>query len=260
MAAAIRRWVIEQSLESKVGHIGSALSVVDVVAVLWSGVMRGPGTADPDRDRFVLSKGHAALALYGALRFNGLLDEKTFRTYCGDGTALGCHPEHALPGIDVSTGSLGQGLSVGCGLAYGLRRQGRLARVYVLISDAECNEGQVWEAAMFAAHHRLGNLTAVVDLNRLQALGDTRGILDLTPMAARWQAFGWEVFDVDGHDPEALHQALTMRSPSPRPRLVVAHTHLGQGVPFMRDRVEWHYRNLTPELAGQALAALEAHA
>jgi transketolase len=255
MASAIRRWVIEQSLESQVGHIGSALSIVEIVAALWGGVMRRPGTAEPDRDRFILSKGHAVLALYGALRWCGLMDEAVFHTYCGDGTALGAHPEHALPGIDVSTGSLGQGLSVGCGLAYGLRHRGLPCRVWVLLSDAECNEGQVWEAAMFAAHHRLANLTAVVDLNGLQATGRTAEVLDTSPLAERWLAFGWEAAEVDGHDVEVLQGALSAPAGG-RPRVLVARTTLGKGVPFMEDRLEWHYRNLTPELAEQALGAL----
>src|SRR5206468_12793393 len=140
MARTMRRWIIEQSLASNVGHIGSALSVVEILAALWSGFLRGSGSDRPDRDRFILAKGHAALALYCALRWNGLLDEKTFATYCKDGSLLGVHPEHALAGVDLSTGSLGQGLSVGCGLAYAFRAKKMDSRVIVLMSDAECNE------------------------------------------------------------------------------------------------------------------------
>ena len=190
MSATLRRWVLEQSHAARVGHIGSALSVVDIIAVLWGKVMRRPGSGRPDRDRFVLAKGHAALALYGALRRAGLMDEATFRTYCKDDSLLGVHPEYGLPGVDAATGSLGQGLSVACGMAYELRRAAPAVRVYALLSDAECNEGQVWEAAAFAAHHRLGNLAAVIDCNGMQAMGETREILDMSPMAARWRAFG----------------------------------------------------------------------
>ncbi len=200
IAAKLRQWIIEQSFASRVGHIGSALSVVDVMAVLWGEVMRQPGTKHPDRDRFILSKGHAALALYRAMRWKGLLDEETFQGYCRDGSLLGVHPEASLPGIDASTGSLGQGLSLGCGMAYGLRLRGSPGRVFALVSDAECNEGQLWEAVMFAAQHRLTNLIVVVDLNGLQALGSTRAILDLEPLGEKWQAFGWECREVDGHD------------------------------------------------------------
>ena len=256
MARALRRWIIEQSLRSNVGHIGSALGIVDIMSALWAGVMDRPGTREPERDRFILGKGHAALALYGALRFKGLLDEEAFRTYCGDGSALGVHPEHVLPGVDVSTGSLGQGLSIGCGLALAFQKKKNPARVYALLSDAECNEGQVWEAAMFAAHHGLRNLTVVVDLNGLQALGHTRDVLARSAQAGVWSAFGWDAVEVDGHDAEALVRAL-QPSPGERPRAFVARTVLGKGVPFMEDRLDWHYRNLTAEQAREALAHLE---
>jgi transketolase len=259
MARALRRWIIEQSLASNVGHIGSALSIVDIMAALWEGTMRDPGTRTEDRDRFILSKGHAALALYAALRWKGILDDPTFRTFCADGSLLGVHPHHELPGVDVSTGSLGQGLSVGCGLAHGLGLKGRASRVYVLVSDAECNEGQVWEAAMFAAHHRLSGLVAIVDLNGLQALGDTRDILALDTVRL-WSAFGWDTVAVDGHDIEALLGALHRDPGAGRPTAIVASTVLGKGVSFMEGRLEWHYRNLTPELAERALAELEARA
>lgn len=253
----MRRWIIEQSLASQVGHIGSALSIVEILAVLWGRVLNAPGSDEPDRDRFVLAKGHAALALYGAMRWRGLLDVETFATYCRDGSLLGAHPEFGLPGVEVATGSLGQGLSVGCGLAYALRRRHSPARVFVLLSDAECNEGQVWEAAMFAAHHRLHNLVAIVDLNGFQAMGRTADILDLSPMAARWQGFGWDVREVNGHDEEALTNVLRPRSPAGAPpRLVVARTVMGHGVAFMEARVEWHYRNLSPELAAAALGQI----
>jgi transketolase len=257
MARALRRWIVEQSLASTVGHVGSALSIVDIVAALWEGTMRGPGTEDEHRDRFILSKGHAALALYGALRWKGLLGEDAFRSFCQDGSLLGVHPHHGLAGVDVSTGSLGMGLSIGCGLAHGLRLKGQRSRVFVLVSDAECNEGQVWEAAMFAAHHALSGLVAIVDLNGLQALGHTREVLAFD-MAAAWSAFGWDTVEVDGHDLDALLDALHAPPRDGAPRAIVARTVLGKGVSFMEDRLEWHYRNLTPELARRALAELDA--
>lgn len=256
MAAALRRWIIEQSLASNVGHVGSALSIVDIMAALWEGAMRDPGTRSHDRDRFILSKGHAALALYAALRWKGILDEATFNSFCGDGSLLGVHPHHGLAGVDVSTGSLGQGLSIGCGLAHGLRLKGRPSRVFVLLSDAECNEGQVWEAAMFAAHHELSNLVAIVDLNGLQALGHTTEILGVD-MVRLWTSFGWDTVAVDGHDVEALLAALQSPPGAERPRAVVAATVLGKGVSFMEGQLEWHYRNLTADLARRALAEIE---
>jgi transketolase len=259
MARELRRWIVEQSLAANVGHVGSALSIVDIMAVLWEGTMRGPGTEAEDRDRFILSKGHAALALYAALRWKGILDEAAFRSFCRDGSLLGVHPHHGIPGVDVSTGSLGLGLSVGCGLAHGLGLKGHPSRVYVIVSDAECNEGQIWEAAMFAAHHGLSNLVAVVDLNGLQALGRTAEILSLD-MVRLWSAFGWDTVAVDGHHLDGLLAALDHPPRGGRPRAIVASTVLGKGVSFMEGQLEWHYRNLTPELARRALEELEARA
>lgn len=257
MARAMKRWIIERSLAADVGHIGSALSIVEIVAALWGGTMRDAGTDRPERDRFILAKGHAALVLYCALRWKGLLEESTFGGYCRDGSLLGAHPEHALPGVDLSTGSLGLGLSTGCGLAFGFKLRKLPSRVFVLMSDAECNEGQVWEAAMFAAHHSLGNLTAVIDLNGSQALGRTCDILDIPSHTRLWESFGWEAMEVDGHDCDALLAALQPPATAgERPRVVVARTVLGKGVSFMEGRHDWHYRNLTPELAAQALREL----
>jgi transketolase len=254
MSATVRSWIIEQSIASRVGHIGSALSIVEILSALWGQVLHAPGSEDPERDRFILAKGHAALALYSVLRFRGLITGDLFRTYCHDGWPLGVHPERGLPGVEVSTGSLGQGLSVGCGLAYALRTRGSSARVFVLLSDAECNEGQVWEAAMFAAHHRLSNLIAVVDVNGMQALGRTRDVLNMDPLARRWEAFGWLAREADGHDEADLLAALTDGIDGRAgPAAVLAHTVLGKGVSFMEDRLEWHYRNLPPELDERAL-------
>ena len=255
MALTLRRWIIEQSFRSGVGHIGSALSVADIMAVLWGAVMREPGTSNPGRDRFILAKGHAALAQFAALRWRGLLTEKDFGQFCRDGSPIGAHPEHAVRGVEVSTGSLGQGLSIACGIAFGLRLKKNPARTYVLMSDAECNEGQVWEAAQFAAHHGLSSLVAVVDLNGIQALGSTKDILNLGSMAEKWRAFGWDAVEVDGHSIGALQKALNAKTGT-KPRMVVARTVMGSGVSFMEGRVEWHYRNLDAKMAALALKEL----
>ena len=238
IACRIRRSVIEQSKRANVGHIGSALSIADVLAALFDGVLRGTA-ADPDRDRFILSKGHAALALYGALHAVGRLTDEQLASFCGDGTSVGGHPEHALEGIDFSTGSLGQGLSYGAGAALAARLQRSSRRAYVLVSDAECNEGAIWEAAMFAAHHRLSNLVAIVDANGQQALGYTKDVIDMEPLAERWQAFGWDAQELDGHDVDALKTALTQASD--RPRVLIARTVFGKGVSYMENLIEWHY-------------------
>jgi transketolase len=257
MAATLRRWIIQRSFEAGVGHIASGLCVADIMAVLWGDILRNPGGAEPDRDRFILAKGHAALCLYAALHWRGLIDEATFHSFCANGSNLGVHPEPGLPGIEVATGSLGQGLSVACGLAYALKARQSPARVFVLMSDAECNEGQVWEAAMFAAQHQLDNLINVVDFNGMQALGATRDILDQSNPRQRWEAFGWHSLEVDGHDENALRDALTTRIANRTgPVTVVARTVQGKGVSFMERKLEWHYRNLTPELAMQSIAEI----
>jgi len=252
--AAVRHGIIRQSLDSHVGHIGSALSVVEIISVLWNDILRAPGSDDPDRDRFILAKGHAALALYMTMHFRGILDEETLQTFCRDGSRLGVHPEFGLPGVEISTGSLGQGLSVACGIALALRRRNSPARVFVLMSDAECNEGQVWEAAMFAAHHRLDNLIALVDVNGMQAMGSTRQVLDLEPLARRFEAFGWHEQELDGHDEAALQDALA-RGIAGRegPAIILAHTVAGKGVRFMERQLEWHYRNIDGESAERAM-------
>lgn len=257
MSRAFKRWIVEQSLASNVGHIGSALSIADIVATLWGGVLRNPGTDLPDRDRFILGKGHAALALYCALRWKKIIDEAAFKTYARDGTLLGVHPEHALKGVDLSTGSLGQALSVACGVALGLRTKKFPSRVFILMSDAECNEGQVWEAAMFAGQHKLSNLTAIVDLNGLQALGFTKEIIDLHGQTPLWKSCNWDVVETDGHDIAKLLKTFNAE-PGSKPRVILARTVLGKGVSFMENRLEWHYRNLSPELAAKALAELES--
>lgn len=254
-AKQMRKWILERSFAAGVGHIGSALSIVDVMAVLWHDVMHRPGTADPDRDRFILAKGHASLALYAAMHGSGQLSRQEFETYCQDGSRLGVHPDHSLPGVEITTGSLGQGLSTACGYAYGLRLQHSPARTWVLLSDAECNEGQVWEAAMFAAHHRLDNLTAVIDLNGMQAMGETATILDMGSLCRKWESFGWDAVEVGGHDHARLHAALV--EPRHQPRVVVARTVLGKSVPFMEGKVEWHYRPLTALQYEEAMSSVE---
>ncbi|MFL5327672.1 MAG: transketolase [Gemmataceae bacterium] len=236
----IRQIVLEQSHRARVGHIGSALSVADIIAALYGQVLRIDHPDDPQRDRFVLSKGHAALALYAALHLRGWLSAEELTTYCADGSLLGVHPEHNLTGVDFSTGSLGQGLPFAAGAALAAQLTGARRRVFALVSDAECNEGSLWEAVMFSAHHKLDNLTAVVDLNGQQALGYTKDVLDLSPLAERWQVMGWDVCEVDGHDVDAI----TVAAESPRagrPRVLIAKTTFGKGVSFMESQIKWHY-------------------
>lgn len=257
LALEIRRRIIVESHRAHVGHIGSALCIADILAALFG---RAMSLADGhDRDRFVLSKGHAALALYAALASTGRMNPGDLETFCSDGTALGAHPEHVVPGIDFSTGSLGHGLSIGAGSALGARMQGSNRRTFVLLSDAELNEGSVWEAVMFAAHHRLSRLTAILDLNGQQALGYTRDVLDLSPVAERWRAFGWSVDEVDGHDTDSLVRSLAGTDTAQgAPRLIVAKTTFGKGISYMESRIEWHYLPMSEEQYDTALKELDA--
>jgi transketolase len=254
LAREIRVAVLTGSKRANVGHIGSALSIADIIAALYGRVLRVERPDDPDRDRFILSKGHAALALYAALRARGWIDEETLTGYCTDGTFAGTHPDHQLPGVDFSTGSLGQGLSFGTGAALAARLQQSSRRVFVLVSDAECNEGSVWESVMFAAHHRLSNLVAVVDANGQQALDHTHRVLDLSPLEARWAAFGWQAHLVDGHDLAELCSALSGDdASSDAPRVVLAQTVFGKGVSFMERTIKWHYMPMNDDEYRQAL-------
>jgi len=238
----ISRIVLEQSKRANVGHIGSALSVSGLLAALYGSVLRGAGPDDPDRDRFILSKGHAALGLYAALHLRGWISADDLESYCGDGSLLGVHPESDLPGVDFSTGSLGHGLSMGAGAALAARMQRSLRRVFVLVSDAECNEGSLWEAVMFAAHQRLGALVAIVDLNGQQAFGYTGEVLSLEPLRDKWTAFGWDVHEVDGHDLGALIETIDgLDTVQGAPHVLIATTVFGHGVSFMQRQLKWHY-------------------
>jgi transketolase len=256
----IRRIILEQAKRANVGHIGSALSIADIIAALYFGTMSIPDPHDPDRDRFILSKGHAALALYAAFFLKNWISAEMLNTYCSDDTLLAVHPERLLPGVDFGTGSLGMGISYAVGAALAARMQNSKRRVFVLISDAECNEGIVWESAMFAAHHNLSNLYVVIDLNGQQALGHIQDVLDTAPMGKKWDAFGWQVKDVDGHSPEAIISAIqSCEQESTCPHVILAHTTFGKGVPFMENQIKWHYWPMSSEEYSQALESIEKH-
>lgn len=266
-ARELRRVVIQQSRRANVGHIGSALCVADIVASLYGGVLRVLDPADPDRDRFVLSKGHAALALYAAFVQRGWLDAVRLDEYCSEDTLLSVHPEAQLRGVDFCTGSLGHGLSMAGGAALAAKMQRSDRRVFCLVSDAECNEGSVWEAIMFAAQHRLSNLTAIVDDNGQQAFGLTKEVIDQANLGERWAAFGWSVEIVDGHDRPALDRVLTARGER-GPRVVIARTTFGKGVSFMEQgravtqthialhRINWHYLPMSEAEYAEAMQEL----
>jgi len=266
----IRRIVLTLSRRANVGHIGSCLCVAEILSALYSHLLRAAAPRDPERDRFVLSKGHAGLALYAALHLKGWISEAQMETFCGDNTLLGVHPEAAVPGVDFSTGSLGQGLSMAVGAALAARLQGSARRVFCLISDGECNEGSIWEAAMFAAHHLLSNLQVVVDRNGVQAFGRTRDVSDAANLADRWRAFGWHVAQVDGHSVPALVAALQEAPDIAAPRILLANTTFGKGVSYMEQGLpltqrhipvqpfNWHYLPMSDDEYRIAMEEVES--
>jgi transketolase len=245
IAAEVRARLVELSHQADAAHLGSCLSCVDIlVAAYWHCLHIDPAQPhDPCRDRFILSKGHAGPALYAVLARRGFFPEELLERFGQDGAVLAEQPSpNCVPGVEAATGSLGHGLNQGLGMALAGRIQKQSYRVVVLLSDGELNEGTVWEAALFAAARRVGNLTAIVDYNKWQATERSREVMALEPLAAKWAAFGWSTFEVDGHDLPALVEALSRPPIEDRPTAIVAHTIKGKGVSFMEDDNNWHYR------------------
>ena len=244
IARKLRRHVISMISAAGSGHPGGSLSAADIVSALYFDIMKhDPANAHwPDRDRFILSKGHAAPVLYAALAECGYFPLDWLTTLRKTGACLQGHTDSTLtPGVDVSAGSLGQGLSIGIGMALAARLDNKDYRTYVLLGDGECDEGQVWEAAMFAPNYKLDNLTAIVDFNTLQLDGFTRDIMNLEPFMAKWAAFKWEVIEINGHDMQQIIDAIQQaKEVKGRPTVIVAHTIKGKGVSFMENNVEWH--------------------
>lgn len=241
-------------------HVGTCFSMSDLLAVLYADVLRldpeRPGWAD--RDRLILSKGHGCAALYAVLAERGFFPASWLDEYCRDGARLAGHASHhGVPGVEVSTGSLGHGLSLGCGMALAAARSGAPYRTFVILSDGECDEGSTWEAALFAPHHRLDNLVAVVDYNKMQSLGSVEEVLDLEPLGDKWSSFRWSVREIDGHDHDEIRHAFSSVPFEPgRPSAVVAHTVKGKGVSFMEGELAWHYKAPDEEQLAVALAEL----
>jgi transketolase len=260
-AARIRTNVLRMIHRAKSSHVGSAFSMAELLAVLYGRVLRiRPDQPDwSERDRFILSKGHACAALYVVLAFKGFFSEDWLDTFYQDGSKLAGHVTDAhVPGVEVSTGSLGHGLPIATGMALAGKRDQTSYRVFALLSDGECDEGSTWEAALFAPHHRLDNLIAIVDYNKIQSLGSVKEVLDLEPFADKWRAFGWAVREIDGHDVEQIEKALAGVPFEPgRPTCIIAHTVKGKGVSFMENNLLWHYRAPDNEELRQALLELE---
>lgn len=263
-ARAVRAATVRMAHLGRTAHVASALSCVDVLVALYFRVLRAepPGPTGPSDDRFVLSKGHGCMAWYATLAERGYFPKELLDGYSTDGSPLAEHPPpRGVPGIEVATGSLGHGLSIAAGAALARRMDGRAGRLFCLLSDGECNEGSVWEAAMWAAGRRLDHLVAIVDYNKLQAMGRSEEVTALAPLAEKWRAFGWATREVDGHDLGALVEVLEAAPLTPdRPTAIVAHTVKGKGVSFMEDDLEWHYRPPSAEDLARALRELEADA
>lgn len=258
LARKARTHCITMVHDSNTSHIGSALSIVDILAVLYQEVMtvNPEDPSDPERDRFILSKGHACSALYAVLAEKGFFSPAELQMYHENGSRLLGHATTIVPGVEFSTGSLGHGACVACGMAFIAKHDGCRGRVYALVGDGECEEGCIWEMALFARKHKLNNLIVIVDRNNLQGLGCCDDISSLNDLAKKWRAFGWDVEDVNGHDHAQLKESLMRERDSENPLCVIAHTVKGKGISYMEDRVEWHYRSPQGELYEQALAEL----
>lgn len=246
MARKIRCRTVRMTSLGGSSHIGSILSIVDIVSVLYGAVLNidSSNPKDIKRDRFILSKGHAGACIYAALAERGFIDESILDSHYQDGSILSGHVSHkGIPGVEFSTGSLGHGLPVAAGIAYAGKVESHEHRVFCLMSDGECDEGSNWEAILFAGHHGLSNLVAIIDFNKLQSMKSTSETLNLEPFADKWKSFGWNVIEVDGHNHTQLKQACSVASDTDKPLCIVAHTIKGKGISFMENSVLWHYRS-----------------
>ena len=264
LAWLIRRNALEMTHLSRGSHIGSVLSVAEIIAVLYTSVLNvdPKNPRKPDRDRMILSKGHAGSAVYAALAETGFFPVEQLKTHYANGSILSGHVSHkGVPGVEVSTGALGHGLGIGVGMALGAKMDGAPWRTYVVLGDGECDEGAVWESALQAAQYRLDRLCAVVDYNHMQSLTTVEDTLRLEPFEQKWKDFGWNAMSVDGHDTEALKAAFDAARAAEgqgKPSVILAHTVKGKGVSFMENNILWHYRTPQGEEYEAALRELEA--
>jgi transketolase len=261
LANRLRHHVLWMTHRAGSSHIGTNFSMIELLAVLYGSILRvAPDIPDwPNRDRFILSKGHGCAALYAVLAERGFFPLEWLESFYLNDSILAGHVTHkGVPGVEVSSGSLGHGLPIAAGMTLAAKRSGADYRVFTILSDGECDEGSIWEAALFAAHHHLDNLIAIIDYNKIQSLGRVEDILNLDSLAEKWQAFGWGVREIDGHDVNAIKKALTdVPLIAGKPTCIVAHTIKGKGVSFMEDSVLWHYRSPQGEEFEAALKELD---
>jgi len=261
LSRQIRGWLVEITHKKKTAHLASALSCVDILVAAYCGgtlKVEPSGANSPERDRIILSKGHAVGALYAILAYRGFFDEKLLDTWNEDGGKLPEHPSPGcVPGLELATGSLGHGLPCGLGMALGMRIKKLDSKVLVVLSDGECNEGSVWEAAMMAPAQKATNLAVIIDYNKWQATGRSDEVLSLNPLADKWKAFGWHTQEVDGHNLTELQNAIEdAYRQKDKPTAIIAHTVKGKGVSFMEDDNNWHYRAPTADEVSLALLEL----
>jgi transketolase len=258
LSRKVRIHVLNMVMYAQSSHIGAAYSIVEILVTLYLKILRvdPKNPKKPDRDKFILSKAHGSTALYAILAEVGFFPLEYLEKYYVDNGILPGHlDKEAAPGIEYSLGSLGHGLSVGVGMAIANKQTGNPGRIFVLLSDGECNEGSVWEAIMLASHLKLTNLTAIIDYNKIQSFGRTNEVINQEPISDRWHAFGWEVIQVDGHNHQDLLKAFEL--PQTKPKVIIAHTVKGKGVSFMEDTLDWHYKSPNKEQYEQALHELE---
>lgn len=243
LAWLIRRHGVEMTHISGGSHIGAVLSVADILAVLYADIMKynPENPKDDGRDRCILGKGHAGAAIYAALAESGFFPTEELKTHYADGSRLSGHVSHHVPGVELSTGSLGHALGVASGMALAAKKDGKTHRIFAVLGDGECDEGSVWEAALFANHYKLGNLVAIVDHNHMQSLDFCEKTIELEDFASKWKAFGWNVIELDGHDHDALREALSNKE-AEKPTVIIANTVKGKGISFMENNILWHYR------------------
>jgi transketolase len=258
LAKKVRMHVLDMVNYAQSSHIGASYSIVEILVTLYSNILK-INPKDPDnsnRDKFILSKAHASCALYAILAESNFFPLETLKKYYVDGGVLPGHlDKESAPGIEHSMGSLGHGLPFGVGLSYANKIDHNKGQIYVLIGDGECNEGSIWESAMFAGHHKLNNLTVIVDYNKIQSFGRVDEVMSLEPFGEKWTSFNWEVHEIDGHDFEQLITVLELKST--KPKVIIAHTIKGKGVSFMENKLEWHYKSPNPEQYDEALKELE---
>ena len=259
LAKEIRKKAVEMVYQANASHIGGALSMADILAVLYTDILKfdAENPKNPDRDRFILSKGHCCTSLYAVLALKGFFPVEKLKEYGEDGNFLTSHISHHVPGIEISAGSLGHGFPIACGLAVAAKRKLQNHKIYCIVGDGEMDEGSNWEALLFGAHHHLDNVCLIIDYNKLQGLGSTNEVLNLEPLKNKLLAFNWECLEIDGHKHDEIKNAFLRFLKNPKPTVIIAHTVKGKDVKFMENKLMWHYKSPKIDEYNEAIAEIE---